>query len=99
MNLSVQTTAQGGHLIVYVVNSNNARILTLRDNQQDNVTLAPGFTYRFEFHTWGSEPADYEIHASVNPSNAGFRDFNFARHYDHPDQDMGGFYFTLTPNI
>jgi hypothetical protein len=99
MNLTIQTQARGGHLIVYVVNSNNVKILTLRDTEQGNINLAPGFTYRFEFHMWAPQPADYEIHASVNPSNNGFPDFNFTRHYDDPQQDMGGFYFTLTPNI
>lgn len=94
MNLSIQTAAEGGHVIVYVINSHGVRILSVTENNQGSCTLVPGANYRFEFHVWGADSASYEIHASVNPSSAGFEPFDFQRPYQGPHQDMGGFYFT-----
>ena len=95
MNISVQTNAHGGHIIVYIINSNGIRILTVTDNDQGSCTLVPGFTYRFEFHVWGAQSANYQIQAIVTPVNNGFQPFNWERSYDGAHQDMGGFYFNL----
>lgn len=98
MIINVQTQTQGGHVIVYIINSNGAKILSVRDNSQGSCQLAPGYTYRFEFHVWSSQEADYLIQASVTPPTNSFPDFNWQRHYGEPHQDMGGFYFSIPVN-
>lgn len=95
MTISIQTSTDSGHIIVYVINSNGVRILSVSDNGQGSCDLVPGFTYRFEFHIWGAQSADYRIHAEVNPVSTGFLPFDWERHYNGPHQDMGGFYFNL----
>jgi len=99
MDIQIETQAQGGNLIVYVINSNNAKILTVRDNGQGSCNVVPGYNYRIEFHLWGPDSGDYSIQSKVNPANAGFLDLNFQKHYNGPHQDMGGYPFTLNINI
>ena len=95
MQLSIQTKTDGGHIIVYIINSNGVKLVTVRDEGEGSCDLVPGFTYRFEFHVWGAQSADYLIKAKIAPPNPNFEDFNWERHYDGPHQDMGGFYFSL----
>jgi len=94
MTISITTTATGGHLILYLINSNNIRILELHDSDSRQCMLANG-TYRLEWHVWSPHNASYSIQASISPPNPGFPPFNFQRNYQGSHQDMGGFYFTI----
>ena len=95
MDISIQTTANNGHLILLLINSSGVTILTLRDSDKGDIMLVPGQTYRFEWHVWSATAADYEIDASVAPASHGFPPFNWKKSYPNADTDMGGFYFTL----
>lgn len=95
MQLTIRTSAQNGHLIVFVINNNNAKILTVTDSSTGVVNLVAGVTYRFEWHNWSPVAADYSIDAVVQPGSPGFPQLNFAKSYDGPHSDLGGFYFTL----
>ena len=95
MNLSIATTAVGGHMILYVIDGSGATILKLTDFDSGTVILMPGHTYRFEWHVWGTTDADYGIQAIVDPDNPGFSPFNYAKQYTGAHRDMGGFFFTV----
>lgn len=97
MKLTISTKAKSGQLICYVINANGLYILKLKDSMEGSCQLVPGATYRFEWHTWSSESAEYQIKAVVSPSNPGFPPFDFSRVYPSYHTDMGGFYFTIQP--
>ena len=94
MVISISTSVKNGHLILYLINSNGIKILTLRDNDSASSMVVPGQTYRFEWHVWSAQTSDYQIAASVTPTPVSFPPFNLTRTYNGPHQDMGGFYFT-----
>ncbi|MDB5090246.1 MAG: hypothetical protein JWR09_4240 [Mucilaginibacter sp.] len=95
MQLNINTQATNGQLILYVINNSGATILTLRDTDNGSCLIVPGYTYRFEWHTWSPQGADYAINANTDPVNPGFPPFSFSKSYPGPSSDMGGFYFTL----
>lgn len=95
MTISIETTVNNGHLILYLINSNGVKIMTLRDNANNSCMLVPGQTYRFEWHVWSNQEANYTIKAAVEPSVNGFPPLNWQREYNSPHNDMGGFYFSV----
>jgi hypothetical protein len=95
MLLTLNTTASNGQLILYIINSNGAKILTLKNNDHGTCLLVPGYTYRMEWHTWSPDSADYHIDAGVDSANPGFPPFVFDKSYDGPSSDLGGFYFII----
>lgn len=98
MNINIQTQANNGHLILYILDSKENELIKLRDNDSGGCMLVPGKTYRLEWHVWASEPADYLIDATVTPDNNAFTPFTWSppqSKYLIPHQDMGGFYFTV----
>jgi len=95
MKIDIQTTANNGQMVLFVINNNGATILTLNGNTKGSCLLVPGFKYRLEWHTWSPEAADYTISATVTPNNSGFPPFNLTKSYQGPSSDMGGFFFTL----
>ena len=95
MKITISTTAKDGHLICYLINSNNITILSLKDIDSKNCMLVPGKTYRFEWHVWSPTNAEYKINADVSPANSGFPDLNWEKKYVESHQDMGGFYFSV----
>ncbi|MEI6138949.1 MAG: hypothetical protein WCP85_06785 [Mariniphaga sp.] len=95
MEIKIETTSKDGSLTLYVINSDERKILTLIDNDKGSCTLAPGFTYRFEWHVWSQyNKAAYSIKAEVNPQNANFPPFNWSKTYPNPHQDVGSFPFS-----
>ncbi|MBX7124132.1 MAG: hypothetical protein K1X47_00445 [Cyclobacteriaceae bacterium] len=95
MILEVTTQAHQGHVLLYIINSNGAKILTLPDSSTASCMLVPGNTYRLEWHLWSAQEADYHLQAKVTPKNAGFPPFDLQRRYKEAAQDFGGFYFTV----
>ncbi|HRQ30212.1 MAG TPA: hypothetical protein PLU49_09090 [Saprospiraceae bacterium] len=95
MNISIRTQADNGHLILYLINSNGIKILTLRGNENGNCTLVTGHTYRLEWHVWSPTSAYYSINALVETPELGSPPFEWEKSYESPHQDMGGFYFTV----
>jgi hypothetical protein len=98
MNIDVQTQANNGHLILYVLDSKNNKLIELRDSTSGSCMLVPGKTYRFEWHVWSSNSADYTIDAKVIPNNNSFPPLHWGppqSSFTGPHQDMGGFYFTI----
>lgn len=82
-------------MICYAINSNGLYVLKLKDTTEGACILVPGHTYRFEWHTWSAEEAEFEIKAEVLPKNDGFKPFHFKKIYPDAHSDMGGFYFTV----
>ncbi len=95
MNINIKTTAKNGQLIVYIINKNNVKILTIRENAMGSCLLVPGETYSFEWHTWNPGAAEYAITATVTPNNAGFPPLNLTKNYTTADTDAGIFTFTV----
>jgi len=95
MKITITILAQNGNLIVYLINSNGTKVLSLHDNETGECLIVPGIKYRFEWHVWSPTNADYSIVANVNPPNQGFPPFNWTKSYPEPHQDMGAFDFTI----
>jgi len=95
MDLNIKTTAKNGQLIVYIINKNNVKILTVHENGTGSCLLVPGEKYSFEWHTWNPAAADYTIIASVTGNPTGFPALNFAKSYSGPATDAGVFSFTV----
>lgn len=96
MNITLQSKADGGHIIAYIINANNVTILKVTDNQSKSCQLVPGKKYRFEWHVWGSREGKYELDAVLEPANENFPDFHWEKSYPSAHEDMGGFYFNTT---
>jgi hypothetical protein len=97
MTITVQTQANNGHLILYLLDSKENELLKLRDNNSGTTMLVPGKTYRFEWHVWSATSANYSINADTDPSIPGYFPLQWTppqSSYNGPHQDMGGFYFT-----
>lgn len=84
MNIYIRTNASNGHLILYLINSNGVKMLSLRDIESNGTMLVPGQTYRFEWHVWSPHSAAYEVEATIEPANEGFQRFTWNRAYDEP---------------
>lgn len=96
MNITINTIANGGNLILYVIDSNGIKILQMNDSSTSSIMLVPGYTYRFEWHVWSPNAADYTLQATVLPATPGFPPFTPPTYYyDKAHRDMGGFYFTV----
>lgn len=95
MKITVTTTAKNGHLIIYIINSNDAEILTVKDADTKNCMLVPGKTYSFEWHVWSAQASEYTIEAFVDPASPGFPPLKFTKTYEEAAEHVGVFSFTI----
>jgi len=96
MNMHIKTTAEGCHLSVNIRIQSHT-LLNLSDNDEGDIDLLPGITYRFEWFVFaGKAQAHARIQAVVTPDNQGFDPLDIDKNYPGGVQDGNVFLFTLS---
>lgn len=93
--MHIKTTTQGCHVTVSI-KVQSQTLISLADNDERDVTLLPGITYRFEWFVFTAQgEAHARIEAVVTPDNQGFLPLDINKSYPGGVQDGNVFLFTL----
>ena len=93
--MHIKTTSQDCHVTVNIKIETQI-LLSLTDNDEGDVGLLPGLTYRFEWFVFTAQQAHATIEAVVIPSNSGFEPpLIIDKDYPAGVQDGNVFLFTL----
>jgi hypothetical protein len=84
MELIISTTAQSGHLLALLIDSQGRTIRTLGDTDSKKVLLMSGERYTLQWTIWSPHAASYSVEASAEPMTPGYPiqfslDFNEAK--------------------
>jgi hypothetical protein len=94
MKMHIKTTAQGCHVTVSI-KIDGQTLLNLLDNDERELDLFPGLTYRFEWFVITSQDAHASVEAVVTPASSGFHPLNIQKDYPAGVKDGNLFLFTL----
>jgi hypothetical protein len=94
MDMHIKTVAEGCHVMVNIKVQGQI-LLSLTDNDEGNVNLFSGITYRFEWFVITGKDAHVKIEATVTPDNDGFPPLILEKNYPPGVQDGNVFLFTL----
>lgn len=88
MELTISTTADNGHMLSLLIDSQGRTLLTVRDTQTKKTWLMPGERYTVQWTVWSPFPAEYTFEANMEPALPGFP-ILFSHQFDEAKKQVG----------
>ena len=88
MELTISTTADNGHMMSLLIDSQGRTLLIVRDTQTEKTLLMPGERYTIQWTVWSPFPAQYSFTANMDPAMPGFP-IVFSHQFDEAKKTSG----------